>query len=258
MITIDKDYTHHIHILGDATENNLKLHVKIKTWVFDPPYNINYNYSKLVDDNLPQIEYYDYLRKCSKNMINNSCESANMFHINTPENCTRTLNIFEETGWKLKQIISWVYSSNKGMSNSKCTNAHRSIFWFVKGEPETYMDAKIQPYKNPNHPRVEKYIQEGKRGTHLYSWWNIQLRKGNSKDHSGWYNSLPSELVENIILLTTKKSEIVGDLNAGGCTTYSNAKRLLRNSVSIDIDPKSKEIFDKLRSQTTLLKEMIL
>jgi len=219
----------------DAREP-LMLSQKIRTWIFDPPYNVNFRYGQKVKDNLSLEEYRKLIHDASKNMFDNSEDDANLFHINYPEQASRTLEEIERAGWKFKQWISWVYPSNMGMSKKKCTTAHRAVLWFVKGDPETDMKAVVQPYKNPNDKRIKKRIAEGHKGTHLYSWWQINMRKNVSAGYRGWFNQLPVELIRRIILLTTKEGEWVGDLMAGGCSTFEVARTLNRKSVCCDID----------------------
>jgi len=229
----------------DATEK-LHLNALVKTWVFDPPYNVNFKYGKNVKDNKTLTEYRNFIFDAAKNMFNNSIENANLFHINYPEQASRTLEDLEGAGWKFKQWITWVYPSNMGMSKNKCTTAHRAVLWMVKGDPKPNMKAVLQPYKNPNDKRIKKRIAEGHKGTHLYSWWSVNMRKNVSKGYAGWFNQLPYELVRRIILLTTVEGDRVGDLMAGGCTTYEVSKDLGRYSTCCDIDNKSKIIWESI------------
>lgn len=236
----------HQWIEHDATQE-LILHnefMKVKTWVFDPPYNVNFKYGAKVKDNKSLEEYKDFIFKAAQNMFNNSQENANMFHINYPEQASRTLEDLERAGWKFKQWISWVYPSNMGMSKNKCTTAHRAVLWMVKGDPKPNMKAILQPFKNPNDKRIKKRIAEGHEGTHLYSWWNVNMRKNVSRGYKGWFNQLPYELIRRMILLTTNEGDVVGDLMAGGCSTYEVAKDLNRASLCFDIDEKSKIMWD--------------
>ena len=176
--------------IGNATKITT-LERDVNLWIFDPPYNIGYRYKK-VGDSLPWNEYEDLISKSCLNMLKHSHHNASLVMINYPSQSARLLPIIEDSGWTLHQMIAWVYPSNIGMSKKKFTTASRAVLWFVKGEPKTYIDRVLQPYKNPNDKRIKERIANGSKGVHLYDWWNINLRKNTSKGFVGWYNQLPT------------------------------------------------------------------
>ena len=214
-------------------------HFNVRTWLFDPPYNVNFKYGDKVKDNLNEVDYHNLIFNSVRNMWNHSEEDANLFLVNYPHISARLLPTIEEAGWRLKQWITWVYPSNIGMSKKKFTTASRAVLWFVKGEPKAFIDQVLQPYKNPNDKRIKERIANGSKGFHLYYWWNINLRKITSKGFVGWYNQLPTELVKRMILITTNEGDCVGDLMAGGGTLAEVALPLKRHTFLNDIDEKA-------------------
>ena len=72
-------------------------------------------------------------------------------------------------------------------------------------------------------------------------------KKNVSKGYAGWANQLPLELVERIILSTTKEGEYVGDLMAGAGTTLEACNKLNRLCWLNDIDERALEIWEKLQ-----------
>ena len=124
----------------------------------------------------------------------------------------------KKTDWNIHQWISWVYPSNIGHSKRKFTTAHRTILWLVKDNPKVNIDAVTQPYKNPTDKRVRELIKSGKKGTHLYDWWEINLVKNVSKDKKQYVNQIPSEVLKRLILTTTDSKDKVLDpaCGAGG------------------------------------------
>ena len=217
----------------------------VNCWIFDPPYNIGFNYNSSVKDNLSLMDYFSLIEESVTNMFNHTNE-GHLFMINYPEQSARLLPIIESTGWGFKQWISWVYPSNVGHSKKQFTKASRVITWFVKGEPEYNIRATLQPFKNPNDKRIKERIANGQKGVAHYDWWEINIRKNVSKGHAGWANQLPRELVERIILTSTKKGDMVGDLMAGAGTTLEVAVPLERKCWINDIDPRSKAIWNNL------------
>ncbi len=216
----------------------------VNCWIFDPPYNIGFNYNSSVKDNLSLMDYFSLIEESVTNMFNHTNE-GHLFMVNYPEQSARLLPIIESTGWRFKQWISWVYPSNVGHSKKQFTKASRVITWFVKGEPEYNIRATVQPFKNPNDKRIKERIANGQKGVAHYDWWEINMRKNVSKGHAGWANQLPRKLVERIILTSTKKGDMVGDLMAGAGTTLEVALPLERQCWLNDIDPRSREIWDR-------------
>ena len=217
--------------LKDASPNN-----KITTWLFDPPYNINFKYSSKVKDNLSFSSYGQFIKTSCKKMYSNSKDKASMFIVHRPEIISRYLIDIESTGWVLNQWITWVYNTNTGHSNSRFTRASRVVLWFTKGKPEVNNKAIIQPYKNPNDKRIRERIANGSKGVALYDWWEINLRKNVSKGYANWFNQLPYELVRRIVLTTTKEGDYIGDLTAGGGTLLEVGLNYNRNVYLNDID----------------------
>jgi len=228
------------------TEEFRYFNEEIKTWVFDPPYNIGYKYNNQVNDNLSIVEYKNFIDISCTRMFETKCQDANMFLIIYPEMAGRLLDVIESTGWKFKQWISWVYPSNIGMSNKKCTTASRAIVWFVKGDPNTFMKSLQQPYKNPKDKRIKLQISKGSKGVNFYDWWEINLRKNVSKGFKGYFNQLPFELINRIIQLTTIEGDVVGDIMAGSGSTYEVCKEINRKCWLNDINKNCFEIWSEI------------
>ena len=210
---------------------------RVRTWIFDPPYNVGFKYGSNVNDRMKFQDYKLMIFEAATVMSDYSLDDANLFYINYQENAARTLDSFEAAGWNLKQWISWVYPSNIGMSKNKCTRASRAILWFTKGDPDTNMTASVQPYKNPTDRRIQEQMAKGKKGTHHYDWWQINMRKNVSHGFKGYYNQLPAELVRRIILLTTDEGEVVADLMAGSGSHIEPSISNNRIPYMNDIDP---------------------
>ena len=217
---------------------------RMRTWIFDPPYNIGYDYGGVITDR--SESYESEIRNMALHMREYSMLRANMFLVIYPEIAARLFPVIEETGWSLKQWITWVYPSNIGMSNRRCTTASRAILWFTIGEPVTYMKADQQPYKNPSDKRIKERIANGSKGVNFYDWWEINLRKNVSKGFKGYFNQLPTELVRRMLLLTTQEGEWVGDLTAGAGTTWEVAKGIGRSCWLNDLNPECLEIWEAI------------
>ena len=208
----------------------------IQTVIVDPPYNINFNYGKNFKDNIDPEEYKQLMYDVADLSYKSTKDDSSMFIINYPEIIAELFQTLKKTDWNIHQWISWVYPSNIGHSKRKFTTAHRTILWLVKDNPKVNIDAVTQPYKNPTDKRVRELIKAGKKGTHLYDWWEINLVKNVSKDKKQYVNQIPSEVLKRLILTTTDSKDKVLDPMCGTGSAAIEAAKLKRKGVGIDIN----------------------
>ena len=83
--------------------------------------------------------------------------------------------------------------------------------WLTKDNPKIYIDRVLQPYKNLNDKRIKENIANGRKGTHLYDWWQINLVKNVSKQKHNYTNQIPQELLKRLIFTTTDELDLVAD-----------------------------------------------
>lgn len=190
--------------------------------ITDPPYNQGYSYNQYKD----RISEEDYIEMLSK--IPTPCVI-----IHYPE---ETINLLPKAiGVKCEQVVCWVYNSNTGKQS-------RLISWW--GCKPDFNKVK-QDYKNPNDIRIKKRISEGKLGAKLYDWWEINQVKNVSKEKTEHPCQIPEKLIENIILTTANKGQLIIDVFAGSGTTSKVAKKLGFDSISYEIDKKYCEIINQ-------------
>ena len=115
-----------IKTIEDARTVTTDPKLTVKTWIFDPPYNIGFKYNSNVNDSLSWVDYYSLIQESVANMFNHTDE-GHLFMVNYPEQSARLLPIIESTGWIFKQWITWVYPSNVGHSKKQFTKASRVI-----------------------------------------------------------------------------------------------------------------------------------
>jgi DNA modification methylase len=228
---------------GQAVENVNQIENHIQTWIFDPPYNVGFQYKAGVNDSLPESEYRDFIRAAAQAMYNKTKEGGSCFLIHYPIDGARLMGEFERVGWTVHQWVSWVYPHNMGMSKSKFTQGSRVILWFVKGTPKVNIKAVPGAYKNPNDKRIKERIAQG-HAPALMDWWNVNLRKNVSKGHRNYANSLPPEIVRRCILTTSDENDWVGDCMAGSGTTYEVGRPLNRRVWLNDLNPEGIEMWE--------------
>lgn len=189
--------------------------------ITDPPYNIGYKY----------IDYNDRLSQDNYIQLLNNLEEYKTVIIHYPE--VFCGDISEALGIPQK-ICQWVYSSNLGRQ-------HRSIGWFGCSPNLSLVK---QPYKNQNDKRVKKLIENGSKGSRIYDWWNINLIKHGSKEKiPNFTNQIPIEVLERIILTTTKEGDTILDPFFGSGSIYFACKNTGRKCIGIEKSPKHIDIF---------------
>jgi len=199
--------------------------------ITDPPYNVGYKYPDF-NDNLSSEDYIKLLSHLNpyKTMMVHYAEAF----------CG---DVRDAMG-KPERCVSWCYSSNLPRQS-------RMIAWY-KCKPN--FNKVKQPYKNPNDKRIKKLIEGGSEGSRVYDWWtDIQLVKNVSKDKvKSFTNQMPIELLERIILLTTKEGDTILDPFFGSGSLYFACKKTNRKCIGIEISAKHLESFkERLAKQQT-------
>ena len=233
--------------IGDSSKvmkKKLSSEKKVKLFLTDPPYNIGHAYGN-VSDRLPKDEYHEMIKSVLLSAYEAADESAHFFMIHYPEAVAGMWNmITEETGWKFKQWLTWVYPSNIGMSNKRWTRASRTVLWLVKdegGDPPFHPNRIIRPYRNPWDKRVAQLIKDGKRGCSLYDWWEINLTKNVNKEKSDYSNQIPQTLLRRVIRSTTDVGDLVVDPFAGTFSTVKAALATGRLGWGCDMNQQTKQ-----------------
>lgn len=86
-----------------------------------------------------------------------------------------------------------------------------------------------------NNKPFRKLRPENDKGNPIYNFWSdINRIYSNSKESIGYPTQKPEKLLERIILLSSKKGDIVLDPFVGGGTTVTVAERLERKWIGID------------------------
>ena len=193
--------------------------------ITDPPYNQGYAYNNY-KDKLSKKDYIELLSKIPTPcvIIHYPEETINLLPKAIKENC--------------EQVVCWVYNSNTGKQS-------RIIFWW--GCKPNFKKV-TQPYKNLNDKRIQKRIAEGKTGAKLYDWWNINQVKNVSKEKTEHPCQIPEKVIENIILTTASKDDLIIDVFAGSGTTGIVAEKLGYKSIMYEIDRDYCKIIEKRKN----------
>lgn len=221
---------------------------------FDPPYFLQLPKKRLirwevgtlvegVNDEWDKFhsfeEYDDFIRKVLAEVKRMMKPQATIWAIGTYHNIFRIGKIMQDLGfWMLNDVI-WVKTNPMpNWLNVRFTNAIETIIWAVK-------DKKAKGYTY--HPEVAKSFENSKIAL---SVWHIPLCTGveRLKDENKQKvhpTQKPEELMRRIISVSTNEGDIVFDPVAGTGTTGVTAKRLGRQFMMIEKEPRYVEAINK-------------
>ena len=197
--------------------------------ITDPPYNQGYHYNNY-KDKMSEQEYINLLSKIPKPCV----------IIHYPE---ETINLLPKAmGVNCQQVVCWVYNSNTGKQS-------RLISWWGC-KPD--LSKVKQPYKNLDDKRIQKRIAEGKIGSKLYDWWEINQVKNVSDQKWNHPCQIPEKVIQNIILTTANKGDKIIDVFAGSGTTCQVAQELGRKWIAIELNPEYAKLIEEQTAQQNL------
>lgn len=205
--------------------------------ITDPPFNIGKKYNSYKDTKKKE----DYIKWCEKwltECIRVLKKGGALYLFNYPEN-NAYLMPFLDKNLTFKRWMTWHYPCNTGMSPTNFTRSQHSILFYIKGKKPLIFNKKdvAVPYKNPEDKRIKKLIANGSPGRTPYDVFNFNIVKNVSKDKTPHPCQIPVPLLEVFIKASSKAGDTVLDPFGGSFSTSVAAKRLGRNSISIEIDP---------------------
>ena len=170
----------------------------------------------------------------------------------------------QEFGWYLRQDIIW--SKPNPMPESvkdRCTKSHEYIFLLSK-KPHYYFDNEAikEPVKEDwgTRDRTDgKYHNEGtglQPHSGLTKSYEMANKRSvwtvNTKPYKGAHFAVfPNELIEPMVLASTKPNDIVLDPFMGSGTTAEVAQHLNRQYMGCELNPDYKDLqFKRLRQQS--------
>lgn len=238
------------NILRDLPDNSVDMIYS------DPDYNVGIKYNgKSYTKNFNEyIEWYVELAKESLRVLK---PDGNMFFINYPkQNSYLRVNFLDEHCFNIFDYV-WVYNSNVGHSPKKFTTAHRSILHCTKSKDNRwYKENVAEPYKNPTDRRIQENLANGSCGRMPYSWLYFDLVKNVSKDKTIHSCQIPSGLVKKLILASTQPNDLILIHFGGSGGEIIEAKKLGRNFISAELEPKYVELInDRLLRNGTIAEQ---
>ncbi len=238
-------------LCGDAIEEMKKIPSdSIDVTFADPPFNLNKKYGKYKDKKATE----DYIRWCEQWL-------SEMARITKPtgsilvHNIPKWLIYYANHLNKIAIFKHWIAWDSMSIPLGKTLlPAHYGILFYTKISKGFKFHELRSPHKKCRicGEMIKDYggkkSQINPYGTLLSDVWTDIHRIRHNARRDAHPCQLPEPLLERLILMTTDEGDVVLDPFIGAGTTALAAKRLGRNYIGIDIDPKYKEIVaDKLK-----------
>jgi len=204
----------------------------------DPDYNVGIKYEGK-SYTRKFNEYIDWYIELARESLRVLRDDGNMFLINYPkQNAHLRVKFLDDACYAVHEYV-WIYNTNVGHSTRHFTTAHRSILHCRKTAfNKFYKDQVAQPYQNPGDKRIKQRVAQGSKGRMPYSWFYFDLVKNVSKEKTFHPCQIPQRLAELLILSCTRHYDTVLILFGGSGSEIEVCRRLRRNFVSAEIDPK--------------------
>lgn len=231
----------HFVMCGDSTNiNHLKKLMNNNVAdliVTDPPYNVNYegkteNNLKIMNDNMPDNDFYDFLKKVFDNLFENVKSGGSIYVFHSDTEGLNFRKAFKEAGFKLAECLVWVKQSFV-MGRQDYQWRHEPVLYGWKtGASHYFIDDRTlstvlefnKPVKNTEHPTMK-----------------------------------PVELIAYLIKNSSKEKNIVLDVFGGSGSTLIACEQLNRISYTMELDPRYCDvIIDRWEKFTNKKAELIV
>lgn len=187
-------------------------------------------------DKFDSLCHYDdfckaWLTECRRVLKDN----GSIWVIGSFQNIYRLGYILQDLGfWILNDVIWHKTNPVPNFAGSRLCNAHETLLWCAKGKNNKFT-FNYKTMKAMNGAKQEKSV------------WTIPLCTGNEriKNNDGkkaHATQKPELLIEKVILSSTKVGDVILDPFFGTGTTGAVAKRLKRNYIGIEREPKYIEV----------------
>ena len=201
----------------------------------DPPYNVDYvgktaDALKIVNDNMDDNQFYEFLKLAFKNMFDVTREGASIYVFHADTEGLNFRKAFKDAGFKLAECLIW---------KKDC---------FVMGR---------QDYQWQHEPVLYGW-KEGKAHYFINDRTQSTILEFDRPKQSTLHPTMkPIELIAKLIKNSSKENDIILDLFGGSGSTTIAAEQLNRKCYTMELDPKYCDVIVK-RWETMTNREAIL
>jgi DNA modification methylase len=248
------------YIVGDARclEEFLPAAPIIDVTITSPPYwNLkNYGSRRQIGFGQSYATFLGELKKIFRSIFEMTKDTGSLWIVADTIKCQGELKLFpfdlaarlKEVGWSLQDIIIWSKDKTLPWSHrGKLRNIFEYILFFSKGPKFRYHLSELRETNGLKDWWIrypERYSPEGKAPSRN---WTIAIPTQGSWSEN-WvrhFCPLPPDLVKKIVLLTTRKGDVVLDPFAGSGIVLAQASALKRRFIGVDLRQSYRRMFEE-------------
>lgn len=207
----------------------------------DPPFNLNKEYGKKVNDNLSETEYTDWMHTWLDLAVPLLSDGGAMWVYNLPKwNLLAGAHLMNNPDLTFRHQVAISMKSSFPIKN-KLYPAHYSLLYFIKGKRPRVFNNIRTPYERCRHcgGLIKDYGGHFKKmnpaGVNLTDIWTdlSPVRHRSTKYRKA--NALPEQMLERILSISSNEGDTIFDPFGGSGTTYAVAERMHRSWIGIEI-----------------------
>lgn len=233
-------------VLGDFFETIKKIKdSSVDLLIVDPPYDLAKNFHGEVFKKIGYEAYAEYTEKWI-NAVKPKLKSTASVYVCSDWRSSVSLGAVVEKNFILRNRITWQREKGRGAS-ANWKNSMEDIFFATVGEEYIFNLEAVKlrkkvlaPYKENGKPKDWEETESGNfRNTCPSNFWDdVSVPYWSMAENTAHPTQKPEKLIAKLILASSKEGDLVLDPFAGSGTTAVVAKKLGRNFIGIEQNPR--------------------
>jgi site-specific DNA-methyltransferase (adenine-specific) len=205
----------------------------------DPPFNLNKDYGKGINDALGELEYLDWCQRWIKECVRVLAPGGAFWLYNLPK---WNIELGHQLNGSSMTFRHWVALDIKMMMPipGRLYPAHYSLLYYTKGKPKTFARPRV-PIPACRHCGGDIKDYGGHRnklnpeGLNLSDVWTDipPVRHRTTKWRGA--NALSEKLLERVLKISSAEGDVILDPFGGSGTTYAVAERMHRRWIGSEL-----------------------
>lgn len=229
----------------------------------DPPYNIGLDYDSgignkqhyggHVNDNLPDEEYRNFIKKSLANALAVAKPDVHVFYWSDQVYIGLIQQLYRELGIQNKRVCLWIKNSQNPVPSVAFNKCYEPCTYGTRGKP--YITKSIQNLNEVLNREIttgNALIEETL--DHL-DLWLVKRLPGQAYQHA---TSKPPKLHEKAIRRCTKPGDIILDSFSGSASTMIAADQLKRRVYATELEPRFCDLAIQRYKKLTGIKAKII
>lgn len=212
----------------------------VDTVFADPPFNLDKQYGKKVDDNLSEKAYLAWSKSWLKECVRILKPGGAIFLYNLPKWNIPLGAYLADEGMLFRHWIAVNIKLSLPIPG-RLYPSHYSLLYYTKGKPKTFQKVRT-PIRVCRHCSKELKDYGGHRGAmnpngvNLTDVWDDipPVRHRKFKSEKRCENQLSTKLVNRVVQISTRPGDIVLDPFGGSGTTFDVCERANRHWIGIE------------------------